>query len=219
MTTSNGGHTRSDPFKNQNNTQFANPNIVNKQVLGLNYTNTLLADKLKNTAFTKFYDYRIESLETNYQGTETTPFENTKNYFGYGISSTYQLAHLQIKASYEKATRFPEIIELFGDGLNYLSNPTLLPEQSHNYNLGFIYNNRSVAHPLTVSVNTFMRDASDFIIPQVQGIKVFHINSTRVLSKGIDLASSYGWNDKFLFTLNGTYLDLRDNNKWRNGFG
>ncbi|MEM6319260.1 MAG: TonB-dependent receptor [Bacteroidota bacterium] len=206
-----------DPFKNQNNTQFANPNIVNKQVLGLNYTNALLGDKLKNTVFTKLYDYRIESLETNYQGTEITPFRNEKNYIGFGVSSTYQLEHFQLKASYENATRFPEIIELFGDGLNFVPSPTLLPEQSNNFNVGFIYNNRSAVRPVMVSVNTFLRDASDFIIPQVQGIKVFHINSSKVLSRGVDLGSSFNLNDKISFNLNGTYLDLRDNNRWRNG--
>jgi outer membrane receptor protein involved in Fe transport len=206
-----------DPFKAQNNTQFSHPNKVTKQVLGLNYTHSLLENRLKNTFFTKFYNYKIESLETNYQGTEIVPFENTRENVGLGLSSTYQLEKLQIKASYEQATRFPEIIELFGDGLNYVPNPSLQPEQSHNYNLGFIYNNRSLAHPLTVSVNTFIRSATDFIIPQVQGLKVFHINSSKVLSRGIDVASSYRFRENFLFTLNGTYLDLRDNNKWRNG--
>ncbi|MCG8310753.1 MAG: TonB-dependent receptor [Cytophagales bacterium] len=206
-----------DDYKEQNNTQFSNPSEVTKQVLGTAYTNTFFDGRLKNTLFTKLYNYKIQSLETNYQGTELNPFENTRDNVGFGISSTYQFDKFQIKASYENATRFPEIIELFGDGLNYTPNPGLQPEKSRNYNLGVIFNNRSANHPLTVSVNSFIRDAEDFIIPQVQGIKVFHINNGKVLSKGIDLAGSYSFKNNLLFALNGTYLDLRDNNKWRNG--
>ncbi|MEM9673243.1 MAG: TonB-dependent receptor [Bacteroidota bacterium] len=206
-----------DDFKAQNNTQFSNPSSVTKQVAGVSYTNNFLEDRLKNTVFTKLYRYDIQSLETNYQGSELIPFERTQDNVGFGISSTYQFEKIQLKASYENATRFPEIIELFGDGLNFTPNPTLLPEQSQNYNLGVILNHQLARQPLTVSVNGFIRDAEDFIIPQVQGIKVFHINSSKVLSRGIDLASSYNYRNKLLLALNGTYLDLRDNNPWRNG--
>ncbi|MEM1134417.1 MAG: TonB-dependent receptor [Bacteroidota bacterium] len=206
-----------DAYKAQNNTQFSNPNEVTKQVFGASYTNSFFNKRLKNTFFTKLYNYKIQSLETNYQGNELSPFENTRENIGIGVSSTYQFEKLQIKASYENATRFPEVIELFGDGLNFTPNPSLQPETSNNYNVGFIFNNRSVIHPIIFSINSFLRDAEDFIIPQVQGIKVFHINNGKVLSKGIDLATSFSFMQKFIFTLNGTYLDLRDNNKWRNG--
>lgn len=207
----------SDDYKAQNNTQFSNPSKVTKQVLGANYTQTFLNKKLKNSLFSKVYQYHIESLETNYQGSDLSPFSESKSYLGFGLSSTYQFDKIQVKASYENAIRFPEIIELFGDGLNNTPNPTLTPEQSNNYNLGAIYNNRSAYYPLILSVNTFIRDAEDFIIPQVQGIKVFHVNNGKVLSTGVDLSASYSINNKLLLAMNGTYLDLRNNNKWRNG--
>lgn len=205
-----------DPFKAQNSTQFANPNTVTKQVFGTNYTQSFFDKKLKNTFFTKVYQYGIKTIETNYQGTEEIPFEETKSNLGYGFSSTYQLPRLQFKVSFERSTRFPEIIELFGDGLNFTPNPTLLPEESNNYNLGVIYNSRA-ANPIALSINGFVRDAEDFIIPQVQGIKVFHINNGKVLSRGIDLSASYSIQESFVFAVNGTYLSLRDNNPWRNG--
>lgn len=207
----------SDNYKEQNNTQFSNPSKITKQVFGGNYTQAFFDQNLKNTFFTKVYQYHIESLETNYQGNDLRPFDESKRYVGFGISSTYRLGKVQVKASYENATRFPEIIELFGDGLNNTPNPTLTPEKSNNYNLGAIFNNRSIHHPVVLSINSFIRDAEDFIIPQVQGIKVFHVNNGKVLSAGVDLSGSYNLKNKWLFTLNGTYLDLRNNNRWRNG--
>ncbi len=207
----------SDPYKAQNNTQFGEPNSVTKQVLAASYTNSVLNDKLKTTLFTKYYDYGLSSLETDYSGDDPQPFDSHKSNLGYGISTTYHFGKFQAKASYEKATRFPEGIELFGDGLNTVASPGLIPEESNNYNVGLLYNNQSSFNALFASLNVFMRDAQDFIIPRVQGIKVDHINNPSVLSRGVDWSAGYSYNESWVFSFNGTYLDLRDNGEWRNG--
>ncbi|MEM6633843.1 MAG: TonB-dependent receptor plug domain-containing protein [Bacteroidota bacterium] len=207
----------SDPFKAQNNTQFSLPNEVNKQVLAASFTHTFFDEKLRATAFGKYYDYEINSLETNYSGNEITPFRNEKNYTGIGLASSVFLNDWQVKLSYERAVRFPEVIELFGDGLNVVASPSILPETSDNYNLGVILNTDVSVGKLFLSLNTFLRDANDFIIPVVQGIKVFHINNGIILSRGMDISVGLTHKDNFVFSLNGTYLDLRDNNPFRNG--
>ncbi|MEM8898159.1 MAG: TonB-dependent receptor plug domain-containing protein [Bacteroidota bacterium] len=207
----------SDPFKGQNNTQFSQPNEVTKQVMAASFTNTFLRDALRATVFGKYYDYEINSLETNYQGTELIPFNNEKSYTGAGIATTLFLNDFQFKLSYERAVRFPEVVELFGDGLNIVASPSILPETSNNYNLGIILNKNISLGSLYVSLNSFLRDANDFIIPVVQGIKVFHINNGIVLSRGLDFSVGLNHRDNFVFSLNGTYLDLRDNNPWKNG--
>ncbi len=206
-----------DPFKGQNNTQFGEPSRIRKQVLGLNYTVALLARKLKLTAFGKGYDYRIESQTTDYGGDERLPFANEQRNLGLGASATYHFERLQLKASFENATRFPEIIELFGDGLNVLPSPLLKPERSRNYNVGFIYKPELPQNLLTLSVNGFVRQATDFIIPRVRGIVAYHENKGNVLSRGADLAASFAPGEHLVVTLNGTYLDLRDNDRYRDG--
>lgn len=205
-----------DDYKAQNNTQFKFPSNVNKNVLGFGYTNTFLEKKLKNSVFVKQYIYDISSLETNYSGTEINKFTKNKSYTGYGLSSTYQFNKLQVKASFENATRFPEVSELFGNGLEIIPSPNLEPENSNNYNLGLIYKNLSTSKPFIFSVNGYVRDAKDFIIPRVQGLRVFHENNNNVLAKGIDLSGNYQFNESFIFSINGTYLDIRDNNEFRN---
>lgn len=206
-----------DDYKEENNTQFSHPSTLKKQVVAIAFTNALLDKKLKSTFFSKLYNYKINSLETNYSGTEVNFFNENKQHIGLGFSTTYKWEKLQLKASFEKAVRFPEIIELFGDGLNYTANPALRPEKSNNYNVGFIHNSKLLGQDLTVSVNGFLRDAKDFIIPQIVGIQVFHMNNSSVLSKGIDFSTNYSFSENLLINLNATYIDLRDNNKWRNG--
>lgn len=206
-----------DDFKEENNTQFSNPSTVTKHVMGMAYTQGFLNDRLKNTFFSKLYNYNIQSQETNYSGDQLEPFTESRDNVGFGISSTYQFKTVQVKASFENATRFPEVIELFGDGLNNKPNPTLGPERSNNYNLGVIYTGRSVKYPVSISINGFIRDSEDFIIPDVRGNDVYRINFSNVLTRGVDVASSYNFKNRLILTLNGTYLDQIDNNKWQNG--
>ncbi|MEM8565787.1 MAG: TonB-dependent receptor, partial [Bacteroidota bacterium] len=206
----------SDEFRAQNNTQFSTPNKLTKQVVGLSYTLSLMDGKFKNTVFTKGYAYGINSLETNFQGTETTPFNESKTNLGFGFSSTYQFNKVQVKASYENAIRFPEVIEIFGDGLNNIPNPALQPEKSKNYNLGAIFSFDS-SNPFMLSVNGFVRDTEDFIIPVAQGPRAVRINQGKKLSTGLDLNINYQFKKNLIFNVNGTYLDLRDNNKPEEG--
>lgn len=205
-----------DPYKAENNTQFSKKSTVSKQVVAAAYTQSFFDKNLSNSYFVKHYTYGVSSQETNYQGDEITPFHASKNYLGYGLTSTLHLHQFQIKASYENAIRFPELIELFGDGLNFEPNPTLLPEQSNNYNVGVLFNSTK-SNSLSLSVNGFLRDADNFILPQAQGIKTFHINNGKAISTGIDLGASYRIKNTLSFSLNGTYFEKRDNNPWRNG--
>lgn len=203
----------SDLYKKENSTQFSEPSKVSKNVLGTSFNQGFLDNRLQTNIFAKTYFYGIQTIETNYSGTEKTPFDASRTFQGFGLTASYKLGAFLLKSSYEKSVRFPEVIELFGNGLEYESNPSLEPEQSHNFNLGFQFTN-----PKTfVSFNAFYRNASDFIIPQVQGIKVFHINNGNVRSMGVDLGVSYQFWEHFRTNFSGTYVDMRDRNQWLNG--
>ncbi|MEM1258181.1 MAG: TonB-dependent receptor [Bacteroidota bacterium] len=206
-----------DEYKEENNTQFRFPSDVTKQVMAFSYTNSSYEEKFKNTVFGKYYEYRITSLETNFSGDEILPFKSNRDYLGYGFSSTFAIEKLQLKASYERATRFPEFFELFGDGLNIESNPALLPEESNNYNLGFIYRPQLFNNPFILSVNGYIRDSENFIIPIAIGLKTRYENYVSVTARGIDLSANYIIDNKLFFVLNGTFLDKRDNDVIING--
>ncbi|NQX80709.1 MAG: hypothetical protein HRT66_01770 [Flavobacteriaceae bacterium] len=198
-----------DDYKEENNTQFSNPTTLKKQVYAIAFTNSLLDEKLKSTVFAKSYNYNLNSLETNYTGTETSFFEQTKQYLGLGFSTTYKWEKLQLKASFEKAVRFPEIIELYGNGLTYGSTPGLLPEKSNNYNLGAIYKTEVFQRDIILSLNTFVRDATNFIHLNPGIPMSYYYNIEEVLSKGIDLAANYKISNNLLANINITYIDLR----------
>tara|TARA_B100000809_G_scaffold107339_2_gene105834 strand:- start:4476 stop:6815 length:2340 start_codon:yes stop_codon:yes gene_type:complete len=205
----------SDAYKKQNDTQFKNPSKVLKQVVGLSYSNGLFEDKLNNVLFGKYYSFQNKSTRTSYSGTVSEPFQVNQENFGVGFASTYKLEYIQVKFSFENAVRFPEVIELFGNGLNVVPNPELIPETSKNYNLGFTYKNR----PLFFSFDFFIRDTENYILPQVVGIKTHFINNKSVFSKGIDFSASTDFRKKVFLSLNTTYLDKRNSDRWRNAVG
>lgn len=204
-----------DDFKEQNATQFKDPSQVAKGVFGASYSNSLFNASFKNVVFGKYYHYKNSSVTTGYSGLpdQTSPIEVDKSYFGIGAASTYKFNFLQIKASYENAIRFPEVFELYGNGLEIVANPELLPEQTHNYNLGFRYDKR----PFTLGLDFFVRDIDDYILPVIEGIKVTYKNTKSVLSKGVDFSASTNFNRKVFLVLNGTYLDKRDTERWQDG--
>ena len=208
----------SDEYKQKNSTQFKDPNDLNKQVFALSYTNSTFEEKLKSSVFAKFYDFKLESLETDYSGEEVNPFIKKLNYYGFGATTAFEFKDFLLKASFENAIRYPEVYELFGDGLNIQSNPLLEPEESKNYNLGLAYDGEPAEFfELRIETNVFLRDTENYIFAQTKGIWTEHINLGSTLSKGVDLSINYAYKRKFLLTANATYLDLRDNNRWRNG--
>ncbi|MBU2913263.1 TonB-dependent receptor [Reichenbachiella agariperforans] len=204
-----------DDFQPQNNTQFSNPNIVNKQVTGLGYTHTMLADRLSTTLFAKNYDYLIQSNIASYDGEETEFFETKENRLGYGLASTFFVNdNFQVKASFEKAFRFPESYEMYGDGLNVIPNPSLEPESSNNYNVGIRFNSISQRqNQYMFELNAFVRDSENYIRFEPKLNRSTYVNDKSVLARGIDLALRYAIRDQFSIGFGGTYLDLRNSDK------
>ncbi|UXP32340.1 TonB-dependent receptor [Reichenbachiella agarivorans] len=210
-----------DDYQPQNNTQFSNPNLTNKQVIGLGYTNNALSDRLKTTVFGKSYHYLLQSNVAEYDGEDTELFETKEQKIGYGLASTFFLkTNIQLKVSYEKAYRFPESYEMYGDGLNVIPNPELIPESSNNFNVGMRFNSISErSNQYMIEVNGFVRDSRDYIRFEPRLNRSTYVNDKSVLAKGIDLAARYAIASQFTIGLGGTYLDLRNNDKSSSLYG
>lgn len=206
-----------DSYKQQNATQFQFPSEVKKDVAAVAYTNASFDQMFKNTIFAKYYNYQINSLETDYSGDDIIPFETKKNYTGYGFTSIIIFDEIRIKGSYENAFRFPEFVELFGDGLNIVPNPALSPEESDNYNLGFIYMPSALEDAFQLSLNTFLRESENFIHAIAIGLKSRHENHQSVTSRGLDLTTKYNPTENWSLSLSGSYIDKRDNDVIING--
>ncbi|NLR89854.1 TonB-dependent receptor [Flammeovirga agarivorans] len=200
-----------DKHQPQNNTQFSNPNDVLKQVVGASYTYSAFNDKLSTIVFGKQYFYKLFAVQSNYQGTESSDFNYDNDALGYGLAATYKLRTIQFKASYEKAYRFPESYELFGDGLNVIPNQELLPEESDNLNLGLRWSTPPRRNRIQAELNGFVRNTKNYIRFEPRMNRSYYVNDPKVLAQGIDLTVNYLFNNVFNLSLAGTYLNLRNN--------
>lgn len=203
-----------DDYQPQNNTQFSTPNVVTKQVIGLAYTNEALDGRLKTTLFAKRYQYDLKSNNADYSGDEEAYFETQNSRLGYGMASTFFLKEsLQLKASFEQAYRFPESVEMYGDGLSVIPNPTLEPETSYNYNLGVRLNKQTASSGYVAEANVFVRDSRDYIRFEPRMNRSTYVNDPKVLAAGLDLSMNYQIDKNWNVGFGGTYLDLRNNDE------
>ncbi|GJM61393.1 TonB-dependent receptor [Persicobacter diffluens] len=201
-----------DEFQPQNNTQFSEPNEVRKDVLGLSYSVKALHDKWKTNVFGKKYLYELNAVEASYDGSSSEKVKIFKQNNGLGIASTYVFDDIQLKASFEKAYRFPEYYELFGDGLNVIPNQNLQAEESQNYNLGFRLNKLGT-HRIRAELNTFMRDTKNYIRFEPRMNRSRYINDEAVLAQGLDLTLNYAYDNTLNVNFSGTYQSLKNNDK------
>ncbi|MFW5821865.1 MAG: TonB-dependent receptor domain-containing protein [Tangfeifania sp.] len=195
-------------------TAFSQPNKLNKSIYGLSYTGKFFREKLSATLFTKLYDFHSYMIDVDWSGERTT-YTSDYNNLGYGAAMTWFFSKEgQLKASVEKAYRLPEGYEMFGDGLNLLSNPALEPEKSLNVNLGVNQSYRSENHLLETEVNLFYRDARDFIRNQAEGATSVYVNQRDVLSSGVESEVRYTWRENYFISLNGTYQNIINNTEY-----
>lgn len=201
---------------------FEKPNTLSKGVFGAAYRNSLLDGRLQTTIFGKYYGLGILARESrSYQFGQFSLEDlrtNTQNY-GYGIATRYMLIPeiWIVKASYEKAYRIPEAVEIFGDGLLILANPKLKPENSHNVNIGTIYNwalgNNRV---LKADISGFYRQTNDMIFPSSGGRFISYINQQNILIRGMEAECRYK-SKKLTAGVNATYQDVLNNQEYLSG--
>ncbi|MEM9143367.1 MAG: TonB-dependent receptor, partial [Bacteroidota bacterium] len=175
---------------------------------GLEYEYGSSSDKLTLIGFVKNYIQHLNTERIDFNQELSESDRRTNNY-GAGASVRYTLNNSwQMKASYERATRLPNLFEVFGDGFFVSENVDLRPERSHNANLSanFRGNLGNKAY-LNVELNAFLRYVEDFI--QLLGTNDFfiHRNVENVTSSGLELSSQWSSPGKRLqIEANGTYI-------------
>jgi TonB family protein len=179
---------------------------------GLEHEIEAFDDLLANIAFVKTYVQSARSEEPLPGGLFRKRDRDTHEY-GFGDSLRVRLGeHTYAKASYEWALRLPRPDEVFGDGVLVVANLELLPERSHNANLGFTAELPGLSvGDLHADVNGFLRDADNLIVLLGNDRLFTYQNVFSARSLGVEAAA--GWTSPSeLLALDGnvTYQDFRN---------
>lgn len=201
---------------------YKQPKITKKYITGIGFSNTSIKN-LENSVFIKHFHQYVQaySVYNNIYSSNDT----SRNLFGYGLASTYHFSdNTQVKLSYEKAYRTPELNELFGDVINLEANPALKPESSRNLNLGashyFLWKERNA---LSINANLLYREAKDYIRYVLSAVNFDGVvrqvaqNQRDVRNVGAEAELRYVWDRKFSVSGNITYQNLRNQTKYENG--
>lgn len=169
-------------------------------------------DRLQNILALKHYYFRVDA-ENVKSGFDLTSLHTSGFRIGVADSLRFRLhKKISLKASYELAARIPDIEEFFGDALYIQPNLKLLPEMSHNGNLGFrIETRRTFLGNFTLDSDAFFRDVKDQIVPLASANGVQHDNVGGVSVQGVE--GSLQWispGNWVIFDGNCTWQDIRN---------
>jgi hypothetical protein len=180
-------------------------------VSGIEYQVDALGDRLENIAFAKHY-YQRQVTEVLAGQSALGDRRTQRAGFGDGVRYRFR-DWLYAKASYEWATRLPRPDEVFGDNAFVAANPLLVPESSHNLNLGVTVDDvHTSAGVLGASATGVLREIDRLISPLPSNEFVTYENVYGARSIGIEAAASWKSPGDYL-AIDGaaSYLEFRNN--------
>ena len=208
----------SDALRSILENTFQGTRDLHKNIYSITYELTAFEDKLKTSLFGKHYQQRTISvdpaIETDSNGNDVVVDEivnSNKKYDGYGFAASYSIIpNITLLTSAEKAIRLPNETEVFGnDGDNVVANPSIKPELSNNYNLGFRFGMFKIKkNEFTISSNVFTRNIKDRIgLPietslNIDDELILYVNQGSGTSRGIDAQLNYSYNNNFGLNFN-----------------
>lgn len=157
------------------NNQMKTKSDLIKNVTAFNYEAQTFSNRLKTNLFAKYYQQKngrstpTVRVVNGHNVIETVRVSDTRSTWGYGLAASYTIVpRVILMGSAERAVRMPGETEIFGEPAdNIVANPSIRPEVSSNYNIGFRLGAFEYEkHKLTLSGNAFWRNVKDRIMRQ-----------------------------------------------------
>jgi TonB family protein len=197
-------------------------NAMLSMVTGLEHESDLFANRLENILFFKDYIQIVRGEEPLGEGRGFRERNRNTHRIGFGDALRFRISRwLYAKASYELATRLPRPDEIFGNGAFVVANLDLVPEVSHNANLGLTLDARGTkTGEWRGDVNGFLRSSEQLILLEGRDFPLVYQNVYSARSLGAELAG--GWSSpggRLVVDGNLTYMDLRNTSPPGSKFG
>ncbi len=187
------------------------PGKLNSAVTGLTYEFNSPSKRFMNIFSAKFYAFSSIVSEKHsapvssgdLSGDEYSNFD-----FGFSEAVRWRLSEgINVKASYQHALRLPTPDEVFGNGVVIKRSLTLVPEKSHNLNIGVQFDTQKKIDWLRVQfeANSFFLSLKNMIalIPSTPYSK--HSNYGEVSIRGFDTELKLNFFEKISLYGNATY--------------
>jgi outer membrane receptor protein involved in Fe transport len=189
-----------DPLLPRSERELIDTRYLTKNVWTFNYEHAALEDKLKATAFFKYYFQNLrlkDAVRSRTEGLTSIELDDDTRDKGYGIAASYAITpQIKLMASAEDALRLPSGSEIFGVVSENIDPAyDLKPERSRNLNLGFDAGPFQLGlHQMGLTTNFFYRDITGMIkrgVPDQFSESTPHVNLDDVRSTGVDVEVNY----------------------------
>lgn len=198
------------------------PSKLQRHIAGLTLQSQWFKNKLISNIAFKFYGMdtskTVDERENNNTGTPSVikKYDKLFKFYSGSLALRYRFTEdMGLKLSMEKAYKLPSMDNLFGDGMNLLSNWDLKPEQSKNLNVGGYWNTFiNKDHYLNFDASYFLRKATDYIYSKTVGTHSKYFNRAGVTLSGFEVEGKYSYKDLVQLSINGSYDKAIDNKKY-----
>lgn len=197
---------------------FNFPGSLKNSITGLTLEKRFLGEKFLTSAAVKHYYNVVDGYNTNIYLTNDTPdkLNTVTNELGYSAGLRYNITQpFLVKASYEKGVRLPNNSELFGDGVLITPSTALKPEIAHNYNAGVVYDlTNNNGNRLQVEANGFFMNVDNLIQLSGNGLTLGYVNYAKARIIGADFDLKCDVTKNIYASVNGTFQNLTDKNRF-----
>ncbi len=178
---------------------------ITKNISGLQYEGKYLDNKIKLTATAKYYNFKQSSLD--FRSNEILDLED--DFFGWNGAIKYQVVpDLALRVSYERGFLIPEIFQFAGNATGVVSNASIKPEESDNYNLGFLFSkNFNEDFSVFLTANAFLRKQKNIIFLNTDVTPLQYVNAENVEAKGIEGELKFKFLSNFNWVTNVSYIE------------
>ncbi len=197
---------------------------LQKSIATFTYENLSFAGKLRTNVFYKYYHQQV-TANRPYQVTanpatyDVAKEYKTEKYHGFGGALSFALSSkVYILGSAERAIRFPNEREIFGNPAALVNPGNVRAEESFNANIGINLGKYTFnRHSIRLNTSVFYRDTKgmirEAITPGNSGTSYYE-NLEDVLTKGIDAELIYNYAEKLNFTFNISKFDVLFNTEY-----
>ncbi|HTO17342.1 MAG TPA: TonB-dependent receptor [Edaphocola sp.] len=196
----------------KSNTDLLNPlgTFYTKSISNLSFNALFLDKKLESNSQIKYlYGYLTgQSRPIDYPNQVSVPTKDIIN-SGFSFAQAFKFninRENYLRFSYENTYRLPDQEELFGDNNLVLPNYSLKPEQSNNFNLGYVYQSKK----LRAESNIYYRNTKELIrLKDINQYQAIYLNLDNVSGFGIELDAHYEPIDNLSMAGNLTWNNYR----------
>jgi len=177
---------------------------LQKNIFSMQYDGRFLEEKLTFSTALKKYNYELKGMSDF----SDIQIRQQRSFNRWNASAKYKLSDsFYLRSSYERGFLIPEVYQFAGNASGITANGELLPEESDNINIGFIYGVDLDNTTFNWTVSAFSRAHKNLIYLRTDSNPLKYDNAENIDSNGLETSLTTRFSKSTSCTINVSYLN------------